>query len=149
MSLVKFDFSRTGKKHVVNKDLLLEEVDDNIAGVAHKPSTIAKVENLFYDTENIVNSNIWSKNDERFTITEESSIYHPINGVKVYKVTRNNDKTLFIKHKDIFLYPEVNYALSIYIKPTTSSFSGSISEWTFPNEIYNHNFSYILHTILQ
>ena len=144
MSLVKFDFSRTGKKHVVNKDLLLEEVDDNIAGVAHKPSTIAKVENLFYDTENIVNSNIWSKNDERFTITEESSIDLPISGVKVYKVTRNNDKTLFIKHKDIFLYPEVNYALSIYIKPTTSSFTGLINEWTFPNTIYDHTFSYTI-----
>lgn len=144
MSLVKFDFSRTGKKHVVNKDLLLEEVDDNIAGVAHKPSTIAKVENLFYDTENIVNSNIWSKNDERFTITEESSIDLPISGVKVYKVTRNNDKTLFIKHKDIFLYPEVNYALSIYIKPTTSSFTGLISEWAFPNTIYDHTFSYTI-----
>ena len=138
MSLVKFDFSRTGKKHVVNKDLLLEEVDDNIAGVAHKPSTIAKNTNLLVDSEDIINSDSWysityNKVDNelfpRNTIEEDPSIEPPINGIKVYKVTKIDSGSIYVRPKDMFIYPDVNYVFSIYVKGGDGTISSSLQEW--------------------
>jgi hypothetical protein len=136
MSLVKFNFSRTGKKHVVNKDLLLEEVDDNIAGVAHKPSTIAKNTNLLLDSEDIITSERWNSvtynnngTEARNTIEEAPSIEPPINGIKVYKVTRINSGSIYVRPQDMFLYPDVNYVFSIYVKGGDGTISSSIQEW--------------------
>lgn len=129
MSLVKFDFSRTGKKHVLNKDLLLEEVDSNIAGVSYKPSTIAKNTNLLLDSEDIINSDYWLTNSERYTIAEDNSIPAPIDNAKVYKVTRVVSGSIYVRPEDMFVYPDINYVFSIYVKGGNGTVSSSLQEW--------------------